>query len=130
MENQLQTNLILQEETYAIRGAIFEVYKEIGSGFLEPVYQECLTKEFSSRMIPFRSQPELSISYKGEQLALTYRPDFICHESIIIELKAVSLLINEYRAQMHNYLRATRLHLGLLVNFGHVLKVEIERIIL
>ncbi len=128
--NKTETSLLLHEETYAIRGAIFEVYKEIGPGFLEAVYQECLVKEFILRKIPFKPQPELTIYYKGQMLTLTYKPDFICFEQIIIELKAVSDLTNEYRSQIHNYLRATNLRLGLLVNFGHFPKVEIERIIL
>ena len=132
MENPIEPEktLLLQEETYLIRGAIFEVYKEIGSGFLEAVYQQCLEWEFTSRQIPFQSQPDLSISYKGEILNLTYKPDFVCYEKILIELKAVKVIVDEHRAQIHNYLRASGLRLGLLVNFGHTPRVEIERIIL
>ncbi len=132
MENQIHTDssFIYKEESFAIRGAIFEVYKTIGSGFLEPVYQECLEREFKNRLVPFQIQPDLSISYKGEVLPLTYKPDFICYEKIIVELKAVKEISDEHRAQIHNYLRASRLRLGLLVNFGHSPRVEIERIIL
>ena len=132
MENQIQTdsNFIYKEDSFAIRGAIFEVYKIIGSGFLEPVYQECLEREFKNRSIPFQKQPDLFISYKGEVLPLTYKPDFVCYEKIIIELKAVKEISDEHRAQIHNYLRASGLRLGLLVNFGHTPRVEIERIIL
>ena len=100
MENLIEPEktLLLQEETYLIRGAIFEVYKEIGSGFLEAVYQQCLEREFTRRQIPFQSQPDLSISYKGETLNLTYKPDFVCYGKILIELKAVKVLVDEHRA--------------------------------
>lgn len=123
-------SILYKEESYAIQGAIFTVYKEIGCGFLEAVYQECLIKEFSTRKIPFRSQPELQIMYKGETLSVVYRPDFICFDKIIIELKAIQTLGDEHRAQILNYLRATGFHLGLLVNFGSYPKVTIERVVL
>ncbi len=122
-------DLLYKEETYIIRGAIFEVYREMGCGFLEPVYQECLEKELRAQNIPFISQQELKLIYKGEELEQTYKPDFICFEKIIVELKAVKELADEHRAQLHNYLKATGLRLGLLVNFGHYPKVTIERII-
>ena len=122
-------DLILKEESYLIRGAIFEVYREMGCGFLEAVYHECLGKEFNTVSIPFVTQQDLILHYKGEQLIQTYRPDFICFERIIVELKAVKELVNEHRSQVHNYLKATRLTMGLLVNFGHSPKVEIERIV-
>ncbi len=122
-------DLLYKEETYVIRGAIFEVYREMGCGFLEPVYQECLEKELRAQNIPFISQQELKLIYKGEELEQTYKPDFICFEKIIVELKAVKELADEHRAQLHNYLKATGLRLGLLVNFGHYPKVTIERII-
>ena len=124
------SQLLFEEETFAIRGAVFEVYREMGSGFLEPVYQECLEKELASRGIPFISQPELTLSYKGEPLKQTYRPDFICYEQIIIELKAVKSIAPEHKAQVLNYLKATNLRLGLLVNFGSHPKAQIERLIL
>ena len=124
------SQLLFEEETFAIRGAVFEVYREMGSGFLEPVYQECLEKELASRGIPFISQPELTLNYKGEPLKQTYRPDFICYEQIIIELKAVKSIAPEHKAQVLNYLKATNLRLGLLVNFGSHPKAQIERLIL
>ena len=123
-------SILYKEESFQIQGAIFEVYKTIGSGFLESVYQVCLGKEFASRNIPFVDQPEISISYKGEPLSLTFRPDFVCYEKTIIELKSVSELTDEHRAQLHNYLRIAEMRLGLLVNFNHTPKVVIERIIL
>ena len=123
-------SLLYKDECYLIQGAIFEVYKELGSGFLEAVYQECLTKEFLSRKIPFRSQPELPIFYKGEVISISYRPDFICFEKIILELKAVKDVAPEHELQVLNYLKATNIRLGLLVNFGHFPKATINRIIL
>ena len=131
---QMQTAPIViflyEKETYAIRGAIFEVYREMGCGFLEPVYQECLQKELLIREIPFESQKELQLSYKEELLHQKYKPDFICYDKIILELKAVKEITDEHRAQLLNYLNATGLCLGLLVNFGHFPKAAVERIIL
>jgi GxxExxY protein len=132
MENQKSINnsLLFPQETYNLRGAIFEVYKELGSGFLESVYQECLRKELILRNIPHISQPDLMVTYKGEPLQLTFKPDFICYDLIIVELKAVKELSEDHRAQIHNYLRTSGFRLGLLVNFSHVPRVEIERIII
>ena len=121
--------LISEDETFRIRGAIFEVYREMGCGFLEAVYQECLEKEMHQKQIPFVALRELMLQYKGEPLEQKYKPDFICFERIIVELKAVKELTAEHRAQIHNYLKATGLEVGLLVNFGHYPKVEIERIV-
>ena len=122
--------IIYPEESYAIQGAIYEVYREMGSGFLEAVYQECLCREFTQRHIPFKAQPDLTLLYKGNPLMQTYRPDFICFEKIILELKAVKELGSEHRAQVFNYLRANGFRLGILVNFGHYPKAAIERIVL
>jgi GxxExxY protein len=121
--------LKFKEESYRIRGAIFEVYREMGCGFLEAVYQECLEREFTKQVIPFVAQQELTLCYKQEPLRQTYRPDFVCFDLIIVELKAVKELGNEHRAQLHNYLKASRLELGFLVNFGYYPKAEIERIV-
>ena len=120
---------MFKEESYAIQGAIFEVYREMGSGFLEPVYQECLGKELQRRGIPFRPQPELHLSYKGEPLDQTYQPDFICYGQIIVELKAVRELAPEHAAQVLNYLKATGMKLGLLVNLCSHPKVTIKRFV-
>ncbi len=81
---EAESKLIYKAETYAIRGAIQEVYKEIGAGFLEAVYQECLEREFALQNIPFSSQQRLMIRYKGEEISQTYQPDFICYEKIIV----------------------------------------------
>lgn len=122
--------LIYPDESFAIRGAIFEVYRVMGCGFLEAVYQECLEKEFALCGIPFVSQKELKIWYKDEELKQRYKPDFICFDRIVVELKTVSCLLPEHQAQLMNYLEATKLRLGLLVNFGHYPMVEIVRRVL
>ena len=120
--------LLLEEESYLIRGAIFEVYKTLGAGFLESVYQEALEVELSAMNVPYKSQPEITISYKGRSLNKTYRADIVCYDSIILELKAVKQLLPEHMAQLQNYLRATKMRLGFLVNFGNPSGVEIKRI--
>ena len=112
-----------------LRGAVFEVYREMGSGFLEAVYQECLETEFATQGIPCIAQRGLALRYKGERLSQVYVPDFVCFERIIVEIKAVKELASEHRAQVHNYLEATGLELGLLVNFGHYPKAQVERIV-
>ncbi len=124
------TEIIYREESYAIMGACFEVYRDKGCGFLEAVYQECLEIELAERGIPFAAQVPLAISYKGRPLKQRYAPDFVCADKIVLEIKAVSALTDEHRAQVQNYLRATGYRLGLLVNFGHYPKVESERIAL
>jgi GxxExxY protein len=121
--------MLYQDEVYAIQGAIFDVYKEMGAGFLESVYQECLELELASRQIPFVSQAELRLKYKDKPLKQTYRPDFVCFDKIIVEIKAAKETDNVHRAQVYNYLKATELCLGLLVNFGHYPKATVERII-
>lgn len=122
--------LLYQDESYAIRGAVFEVYRVLGSGFLEAVYQECLGIEFKRRQIPFKQQVDLPLVYKDQPLQQIYRADFISYEKIIIEIKASKDIGDEHRAQVFNYLQATNHRLGLLVNFGHYPKVTIERFIL
>ena len=119
--------LLYADETYAIRGAIFEVYREMGSGFLESVYQECLEKEFIRRNIPYVAKCQLTLTYKGDLLIQTYEPDFVCYEKIIVELKAVKELAPDHEAQLINYLKATGLRLGLLANFASHPEVQIER---
>ncbi len=122
------STIIYPEQSYQIMGACFEVYKGKGCGFLEAVYQECLELEFADRGMPFAAQQKLNLTYKGRPLKQTYEPDFVCDGKIILEIKAVSTLTDEHRAQLHNYLRATGHRLGLLVNFGHDPMVESERI--
>jgi len=122
--------ILFKEECYEIQGAIFDVYREMGCGFLEAVYQECLEKELSRREIPFVAQQELQLVYKGEQLKQTYKPDLICYGQIIVELKAVKEVAPEHKAQVINYLKATAMKLGLLVNFGTYPKASITRLAL
>ena len=124
------SHLRYADEVYQIQGAIFEVYKTLGCGFLESVYQEALETELALRGIPFVSQPEIEIVYKGSSLKQKYRADLICYDRIIVELKAVQTLLPEHEAQPHNYLHATHLQLGMLVNFSHYPKAEIKRIVL
>jgi GxxExxY protein len=101
------TEIVYKEESYAIIGACFEVYNEKGCGFLEPVYQECLGIEFEHQRIPAIPKPSLALSYRGRTLKQIYEPDYVCFEKIIVELKAVSALIDEHRAQLLNYLHTT-----------------------
>jgi GxxExxY protein len=122
--------LVYEQESYQIMGACFEVYKAMGRGFLEPVYQECLEIELNNRGIPFVAQHELQIVYKGRTLEQTYKPDFVCYDKIIIEAKAVTQLDDAHRAQVFNYLRATGMRLGILINFCSYPKVKYERIVL
>ena len=119
-----------EDESFQIRGVIYEVYREMGCGLLEAVYQECMERELAEQSIPFTAQTDLRLEYKGVRLNQVYRPDFICFEKIIVEIKAVKEICNGHRAQVHNYLKATGYELGLLVNFGHYPKAEIERIVL
>ncbi len=126
----MDPDIIYKEESYRIMGACFEVYRDKGSGFVEPVYQECLEMEFGLQQIPFQPQVPLQLAYKGRPLKQRYIPDFMCFGKIIVELKAVSQLTDEHRAQVHNYLKATGHRLGLLVNFCHYPKLEYERIVL
>ncbi len=124
-----KTELIYKEESDAIIGACMAVYKDKGCGFLEPVYHECLAIEFEFRAIPFLSNPPRTLQYRGRTRVQTFSPDFICYEKIIVEIKAVSALIDEHRAQVLNYLSATGCKLGLLVNFGHYPRLEYERLL-
>lgn len=121
--------IIYEEESYQIRGAVYEVYWEMGCGFLEAVYQECLQKELHLRGIPFEAQKALPIQYKGNELSLKYVPDLICFGKIIVELKAVKDIYPEHKALLLNYLKAIGLRVGMLVNFGGHPKVQIVKMI-
>lgn len=122
-------SIVLKSESYAIMGACFEVYNDKGCGFLEPVYQECMEIELALRCVTFQAHASLGLSYKGRALKQRYVPDFVAFDQIIVELKAVTALTDEHRAQVHNYLKAGGYRLGLLVNFGHYPKLEYERIV-
>jgi len=118
---------LYKEEAFLIRGAIFEVYRAMGAGFLEGVYQECLAIEFTRRGVAFEALKPLKLTYAGQLLRQSYVADFVCYERIIVEIKALRAIAPEHRAQVINYLRATDMKLGLLVNFGAAPRVEIER---
>ena len=120
--------IVFREESYKIIGACFEVYKEKGCGFTEPVYQECLAIEFELQGIPFVAQPKIQLEYKGRILNNFFVPDFICYDKIIVEIKSLSDLIEANKSQTLNYLNATKFELALLVNFGHFPKLEYKRI--
>ncbi|MBI3090521.1 MAG: GxxExxY protein [Candidatus Tectomicrobia bacterium] len=106
------------QQTHAVIGAAMEVHRELGPGFLEAVYQQALAIEFAVRAIPFAREVELPVYYKEQPLACSYRADFVCYESVIIELKALHAITGVEEAQLLNYLKATRLERGLLLNFG------------
>lgn len=125
----MKAELLFKAESYKNVGACFEVYREKGCGFLEPVYQECMEIELRLQGVAFVPQKPLVLEYKGCTLRSKYQPDFVCYDKIVLELKAVTELTDEHRAQVQNYLKATGLKLGLLVNFGHYPKAEVERIV-
>ena len=106
------------QKTYKIIGAAMEVHKELGCGFLEAVYHEALIREFSDQGIPFKSQPTINIKYKGKALKKSYEPDFICYDDVIVEIKALHSLTGLEESQMINYLKASKVEIGLLLNFG------------
>ena len=106
------------QRTYKIIGAAIEVHKELGCGFLEAVYQEALEREFITQGIPCKSQPSVEILYKGKSLMKTYQPDFVCFDEVIVEIKAISGLTGVEESQLINYLKASGLKVGLLINFG------------
>jgi GxxExxY protein len=123
-------DLVYKEEAYDIIGAAMEVYRDKGHGFVEPVYQDCMEIELGYRGILFAAQQEISLTYRDQRLRHSYLPDLLCHGQIIVELKAVKELTDEHRAQVLNYLKASGLKLGLLVNFGHFPGLQWERLVL
>ena len=123
------SGILFEEESYAIRGAVFEVYSQLGAGFAEPVYQEALEMELALRGIPFEAQKPIRIAYKGKELSQTYRADILCFGKIVLELKSVRALLPEHEAQLLNYLKAGPFRLGFLINFSHVPAVDIRRYI-
>jgi GxxExxY protein len=122
-------DILFQEESYRINSCIFEVNKKLGSGFLEAVYQEALEIELTKAGIPFERKKQIKILYDGKPLKHEYEADLVCYGKIIVELKAVNKLAGEHKAQVINYLAATGLKLGILVNFNACPKAEIIRLI-
>ena len=106
------------DETYKIIGAAMQVHKHLGPGFLESVYQEAMEMELAIQGIPFRSQQKIQVQYKGKNLQHFYIADFICFDKIVVELKAVSGILPIHSAQVLNYLVATDLKVGLLLNYN------------
>jgi GxxExxY protein len=118
MEKVAETKILYKEESYKIIGACMKVHRELGAGFLEAVYEEALKREFLNSEIPFKSQVKLNVFYEGKQLKKFYIADFICYDKIILEIKSVDQVPNAFYAQIKNYLTATKLELGMLINFG------------
>ena len=114
----MSEKLILSDKTFKIIGAAMEVHNTIGCGFTEPLYQEAFEEELRLRGIPYQREKTFNIVYKGKVLKKEFRPDFICYDEIIVELKAVQDIVDEYYSQVYNYLKATGLRLGMLINFG------------
>ncbi len=124
------SDVIYKDESYKIVGACFNVYNEMGCGFLESVYQECMEIELEYQLVPFLSQAEIKLKYRDRLLKSKFIPDILCYNKIIVELKAVSMLVDEHRSQVINYLHASKIKLGILVNFGNHNKLEYERFVL
>ena len=122
--------LLFRDEVYRIIGACVSVHKEKGNGFAEPVYQDSLEIELEHLSIPFDRQRNYQLFHRERPLRHTYTPDLLCFDKVIVELKAAKCLADEHRAQLINYLKVTRLQLGLLVNFGSYPRLEWERLVL
>ena len=118
---------LFQNETFLIRKCMMNVFNELGYGFLEKVYQEALAIEFQNNGIPFEREARIPVYYKNVKLQQEYIADFICYDNIIVEVKAISELTGSHKAQVINYLKATNLQVGLLVNFG-ASKIKVERL--
>ena len=115
-------------DTYAIIGAAMEVHNVLGQGFLESVYSEAFAVELGARHIPFRRECSLNVIYKGTALPCQFKADFICFERVLVELKALARLSGNEAAQVMNYLKATTIEKGLLINFGSP-RLECKRFI-
>ena len=121
--------LLFREEVYAIVGAGFEVYNQLGPGFLEAVYQEALEVEFTQRKIPFVPQQEIRVIYKGLPLKKLFVADFLIYGKVIVEIKAIDHLTPREFSQVINYLKATGSQLGVVINFGAEKEMEWKRLL-
>ena len=122
-------DLLYKEEVYAVIGAAMEVYNNLGPGFLEAVYQEAMQVETAARKIPTLPEQKLFIDYKGRPLKKFYEADLICFEKIIVEIKALDKLSSREEAQILNYLKATGMKVGILINFGAHQNLEWKRLV-
>ena len=123
-----ENRILFKDEVYEIINCALDVSNILGNGFLEAVYQEALEIEFNKRNLPFQSQKKLEIKYKDKILKKEYIADFVCYEKIIVELKAINKISSIEESQILNYLKATNLKLGLIINFGNS-KLEWKRYI-
>jgi GxxExxY protein len=123
------TDLLYKDEVYAIVGAAMDVYNDLGPGFLENVYQEAMEIEVDARKIPSKAIQEIHIKYKGRELKKFYIADLICFGKIIVEIKAMDKLTLKEEGQLINYLKATGMKVGILINFGHFPSLEWKRLV-
>ena len=130
MKDNNYKDLLFKEEVYAIIGAAFEVYNNLGHGFLEAVYQEALAIEFQLRQVPFQEQFPVTITYKKQKLKTEYFADFLCYSKVLVEIKTQDYLVPKNEAQLINYMHGAKLPLGLLINLGNHLKLEWKRFVL
>jgi GxxExxY protein len=123
------TELLHKDEVYAIVGAAMEVYNDLGPGFLEGVYQEAMEIELAARNIPFNAHHQIIISYKGPPLKKYYVVDLVCNERVLVEIKALDALTSREKCQLINHLKATRIQVGVLINFGHHPSLQWKRMV-
>jgi GxxExxY protein len=126
----VKTDLLYTEEVYKVIGAAIEVHKELGPGFLESVYEEALVIESNKRKIPHETQVKIPVYYKDQKLNKKFIADYIGFGKIIVENKCITKLTKVEESQIINYLKATGLKVGLLINFGSHGKLEWKRYIL
>lgn len=120
---------MLKQEGYDLMGAAFEVYNELGYGMAEEIYQQSLEIELGLRSIPFLSKAVVDVAYKGRILITKYQPDLLVFGEIVVELKAVKAIASEHEAQLFNYLRISKKHVGYLINFGSANELEWKRFV-
>lgn len=123
------SDIVYPDKSYEIMGACFKVYSDKGNGFLESVYQECLEIELQYQNIPFKSQKRFPLFYRGKQLKNKYKADFTCFDKIILEIKAIDELHEKHESQILNYLSASDMKLGILINFGAHPELEYKRLV-